>query len=93
MGKKSRLKRERREGPAKQSIRSSAEVGRQPPDLQFQAHIDAVRGYLSRFAVVDVLVSLGVSELWRPNRSSQVKHTFATLVAMSTPPAAFRTYP
>lgn len=89
MGKKSRLKRERQEGQAKKSIRGSARARPESPDLQFQAHIDGVRGYLARFAVVDVLVSLGVSELWRPNRSSQVKHTFATLVAMSTPPAAF----
>jgi hypothetical protein len=89
MGKKSRLKRERREGQTEKPTRGSAQARPQPPDLQFQARIDSVRRYLARFAAVDVLVSLGVSELWRPNRSSQVKHTFATLVAMSTPPAAF----
>jgi hypothetical protein len=89
MGKKSRLKRERREGQADKSSRGSAQVRPQRPNLEFQAQVDGVRRYVARFAVVDVLVSLGVSELWLPNRSSQVKHTFATLVAMSTPPAAF----
>jgi hypothetical protein len=90
MGKKSRLKRERREGQTDTPVRGSAQARPQRQDLEFRAQIDGLRGYLTRFAAVDVLVSLGVSELWRPNRSSQVKHTFATLIAMSTPPAAFR---
>lgn len=89
MGKKSRLKRERRQDQTAKSIWGAVQPRPQESDLAFEAQIDGVREYLTRFAAVDVLVSLGVSELWRPNRSSQVKHVFATLVAMSTPPAAF----
>lgn len=89
MGKNSRLKRERREGKTDKPVRGSAQARPQRQDPEFQAQIDRVRRYFASFAVVDVLISLGVSELWRPNRSSQVQHAFATLVAMSTPPAVF----
>lgn len=84
MGKKSRLKRERREAKSDPlplfsgSQRASAEL-----DVKFKAQTDALRRLFVELSPVDLIVSLGVSELWLPNRSSQVKHVFALQVALS----------
>jgi len=90
MGKKSRLKRERRQVRMVVSTVGTDQPQRHPRDAEFQGQVDALRAYLARFGAVDAIVSLGVSELWRPNRSSQVKHTFATLVALSMQANEFR---
>lgn len=84
MGKKSRLKRERRGAasgplPLLQNNRAASHA----VDDEYRNQTQALRKLFAEFDPVDVLVSLGVSELWLPNRSSQVKHVFALQVALS----------
>jgi hypothetical protein len=91
MGKKSRLKRERRASrmwipPLGSTRQSSAAL-----DAKFQEQTDSLRRFFAKFNPVDVIVSLGVSELWLPNRSSQVKHVFALQVALSMRASEFTT--
>lgn len=90
MGKKSRLKRERRANQSgllrlfKNNQKASAAL-----DAKFRDQTETLRKLFAEFDPVDVIVSLGVSELWLPNRSSQVKHVFALQVAMSMRPEQF----
>ncbi|MGJ7608622.1 hypothetical protein ACSFA7_30095 [Variovorax sp. LT1R20] len=92
MGKKSRLKRERRNAaadiPTVDVKRERQKASSQEP--RFREETAAVYGYFARYAAIDVILSLSISELWRPNRSSQVKHSLAMLVALSMQPDDFQ---
>ncbi|MBP6748221.1 MAG: hypothetical protein KA144_01170 [Xanthomonadaceae bacterium] len=79
MGKKSRKKRERRHGlprfmehNSKAATLWRARLNAQ--DASFLAATSKIRRVLSEYHPHDVLESLLVSELWLPNRSSQIKH-------------------
>lgn len=77
MGKKSRLKRERREAKLK------AESHIITTDNRFKSSCDQLRSLFSNYSAEEVLVSLNISDLWVPNISSQIKHTLAFAVASS----------
>jgi len=85
MGKKSRLKRERRNSVANIPTVDTEMAQQTPPSQEprFREETAAVHGYFAQYAAIDVVLSLGISELWCPNRSSQVKHSLAMLVALS----------
>nr|WP_312988200.1 hypothetical protein [Comamonas koreensis] len=94
MRKKSRSKRERREAVVNIPTVDS-EIARQKrlsqnPD--FRKETAALYGYFSKYAAIDVILSLSISELWCPNRSSQVRHSLALLVALSMQPADFQSH-
>lgn len=92
MGKKSRLKRERRNSVANiPTVDTEMAQQKQPSQKpRFREETAAVYGYFAQYAAIDVVLSLGISELWRPNRSSQVKHSLALLVALSMQPDEFQ---
>lgn len=79
MGKKSRLKRERRKAKAEmdQAI--------QPYDEVFKAKCNQLRELYARYTAEDVIISLSVSDLWLPNISSQVKHLLGFSIAVGMP--------
>lgn len=83
MGKKSRLKREKREGVAGAVEVASKKGPLNPRDAKFEALADSLKAHFAVYRAADVITSLGVSELWRPNRSSMVKHALAMLVCLS----------
>ena len=83
MGKKSRLKRERRAGNPK------ADIAEMAPDSEFESTCNQLRSGFARYSADDVMVSLCVSDLWLPNISSQVKHTLAFAVSISMPASSF----
>jgi hypothetical protein len=87
MGKKSRLKHEKRKNQT--DIPAAAVQPPQPKqpsrDKRFCEQLAELRDYLVQFSAYDVILALGVSDLWRPNRSSQVKHSLAMLIALSIP--------
>lgn len=63
----------------------------------FEAACSKVRGVLKRFRPRDALAALNVSDLWLPNRASQVKHQLAFSLLVSMPadnfaPAQMATY-
>lgn len=92
MGKKSRLKRERRDAVANIPA-VDTEMERQKPSSQeprFREETAVLYGYFAQYVAIDVVLSLSASELWRPNRSSQVKHSLAMLVALSMQPDEFK---
>jgi hypothetical protein len=87
MGKKSRLKHEKRKN---QTATPAAAIQHRRPkqtsqDKRFCEQLAGLRDYLVQFSAHDVILALSVSDLWRPNRSSQVKHSLATLIALSIP--------
>jgi hypothetical protein len=82
VGKKSRLKRERRAAKAVISFTP-------PKDQGFRDTCVAIRSLMARYRADDVFGSLCVSDLWLPNISSQVKHALAWVVALSLPASAF----
>lgn len=86
MGKKSRLKREKRKAPKTALVVTTQRLSpKHFRDQQFLAQIAELKGYLVQFSACDVILALGASDLWRPNRSSQVKHSLAMLIALSIP--------
>src|ERR1035441_10552898 len=91
MGKKSRLKRERR-GQASDLLRR-LETSRQTTDKDTEERLQASGKSLgelfSRYSAEDRMLALGVSDLWLPNISSGVKHHFALGVAASMPKERF----
>lgn len=96
MGKKSRKKRERRIGlprfmehNSKAAALWRARVDAQ--DTSFLAATSKIKRVLSEYHPHDVLESLLVSELWLPNRSSQIKHVFLTWLFISIDESAFLT--
>jgi hypothetical protein len=91
MGKKSRLKRERRvRGPEKfthlltHRQKSSADI-----EASFERACQSLSELFSKFCPEDVFLSLGVSDLWLPNISSQVKHHLAWGIAASIAPREY----
>lgn len=89
MGKKSRLKRERRDARAG-TARIAAEAVPSPQrDSGFESLTAALKAHFVSYRAADVILSLGASELWLPNRSSLTKHVLAMLVCLSIPPAEF----
>lgn len=84
MGKKSRLKRERR------TAQPNKVVAKITKDPEFARTCDHLGSVLAQYSAEDVMVSLGVSDLWLPNISSQVKHALAFAVAISMPVDRFR---
>ena len=84
LGKKSRLKRERRTAKPEPSMVKIAQ------DSEFESTCDQLRSVFTQYSAEDVMVSLSVSDLWLPNISSQVKHALAYAVAISMPVDSFR---
>lgn len=86
MGKKSRLKRERRmEGMTRdpdallQMLHSLQAAGahKRQPEKRFQEQIASTRDVLQRYNRIDAAIALSVSDLWPANTGSPVKHIFA----------------
>ena len=79
MGKKSRLKRERRAGPFNLLMEMLGGRGRdsKEADADVDRRGKQLGDLFSQFNAEDVVVALGVSDLWLPNISAQVKHHFA----------------
>lgn len=76
MGKKSRLKRERRNAPPLTILGSGFERQRQTND-NFPHTLRSINKHLSQFNAEDVCIALNISGLWIRNISSQVKHSLA----------------
>lgn len=55
----------------------------------FQKSCGGVRAVLTRFHPGDVLTAVNISDLWQPNRASQVKHQLAFNLLVSTPTDSF----
>jgi hypothetical protein len=55
----------------------------------FEAACRRVRSVLTLFRPGDALAALNVSDLWQPNRASQVKHQLAFSLLVSTPADSF----
>jgi hypothetical protein len=55
----------------------------------FQASCGRVRAVLTRFLPGDALTAVNISDLWQPNRASQVKHQLAFSLLVSTPTDSF----
>ena len=91
MGKKSRLKPERR-APGLDLLKRM-EVGRQRQDNEMEECLQlsgkALGKLFTQYSAEDVVLALGVSDLWLPNISSQVKHHFALGIAISMLPGQF----
>lgn len=79
MGKKSRLKRERRAAKLEDQKAIS------PQDIRFERTCNELKALFSNYNASDILISLTISDLWIPNISSQVKHalTFAVSISMT----------
>lgn len=91
MGKKSRLKRERRARELKRLLsRASREKNESTSHEESFVRLGSQLEVLfSQYDAGDVCLSLGVSELWIPNISSQVKHYLALGVLASMAPERF----
>jgi hypothetical protein len=91
MGKKSRLKRERRKEQSNPLMRAFGKRNTHTPDYDadFQRCGSQLCDLFSRYNAEDAAVALGVSDLWLPNISSQVKHHFALGVFAAMPPERF----
>ncbi|MEN8130963.1 MAG: hypothetical protein ABFS45_12375 [Pseudomonadota bacterium] len=55
----------------------------------FQVSCDRVREVLTRFHPDDALTAVNISDLWQPNRASQVKHLLAFSLLVSMPADSF----
>ncbi len=88
MGKKSRLKRERRVQTSTTLKHFLTDSHRTPngTEASFQRSSKALSELFAEFGAEDVLLALGVSDLWLPNISSQVKHHFALGIAAAMAP-------
>lgn len=91
MGKKSRLKRERRGQESKllQRLETSRRQMDKGAEKSLQASGQVLSEFFSQYSAEDVVLALGVSDLWLPNISSQVKHHFALGVAVAMQPEKF----
>ncbi len=91
MGKKSRLKRERRahRSDLLQRLEDSHQRIYKDAEENFQASLKALGDLFAKYSAEDVVLALDVSDLWLPNISSQVKHHFALGVAVSMPQEQF----
>lgn len=86
----------------KKSFRAAAKTSHRPTKAQqaileqqrasdqaFQASCNQVRSALTSFHPADVLTALNISDLWQPNRASQIKHQLAFSLLVSTPATSF----
>lgn len=92
MGKKSRLKKERRLNsiqPSESNVLNTNN-SQEAPDADFTHRISKLKELFSRYSAEDVCVSLNISDLWLPNVSSTVKHHFAYGVLLSMSPHEFK---
>jgi hypothetical protein len=91
MGKKSRLKRERRAQASDLLRRLEASRKRIDKETEESLQVSgkALAALFAQYSAEDVVLALGISDLWLPNISSQVKHHFALGVALSVPPGQF----
>ena len=91
MGRKSRLKRERRMQAPDLLRRLVASRQRMDKEMEesLQGSGTVLGEFFAQYSAEDVLLALGVSDLWIPNISSQVKHHFALGVAVSMSPDQF----
>lgn len=91
MGKKSRIKRERRiktqKGQKKSLLADKSKFVNDKESTDFQRM--QLEKLYSRYNAKDVCLALGVSDLWLPNISSQIKHYFAFIVFSSMTPQGF----
>jgi hypothetical protein len=87
MGKKSRVKREKREARSGVPLINVQSFRREQSahDKQFHLELADLESHFIQFSAYEVILAIGVSDLWLPNRSSQVKHTLAMLIALSIP--------
>lgn len=85
MGKKSRLKRERRthKSDLLRHLTASDQLMYKNTEDNFQASSKALGDLFAEYIAEDVVLALNISDLWLPNISSQVKHHFALGVAVS----------
>lgn len=89
MGKKSRMKRERRERKTveNQFMAMLSQLTVNPDAIvdneAFGKKIDGLSAIFSKFNAESVCLALGVSSLWLPNISAQLKHSFAFSVFLS----------
>lgn len=58
-------------------------------EQDFPISCSQVREVLTRFHPNDVLTAVNISDLWQPNRASQVKHLLAFSLLVSTPADCF----
>jgi hypothetical protein len=80
VGKKSRLKRERRikkTNSLATMLQDRSHSAADDNEVDFKDRITQIGQYFSRYNAEDVALALNISDLWLPNISSQVKHHFA----------------
>lgn len=86
MGKKSRLKRERKmeketanSGFLLRDLHSFQRQASREAEVEkvFQEHVEATRDVLCRYRPIDAAIALSVSDLWPANAASPIKHMFA----------------
>ena len=85
MGRKSRLKRERKNALTG-LIRLASDFDgpfRKKSEADFKRNKSRLRDLFTSFNAEDVAVALGISSLWMPNISSQVKHHLAMRIFVS----------
>lgn len=85
MGKKSRLKRERRRMAENNHLTmlSRCLESHRHTEANFTETLKSLENYLSKFNAEDVCIAINISHLWLPNISSQVKHVLALRVFSS----------
>lgn len=92
MGKKKRKKPFRAPAMKRQlpvEMQRAMEERRRAFEEEFQASCGRVRAVLTRFHPGDALTAVNISDLWQPNRASQVKHLLAFSLLMATPADSF----
>jgi len=90
MGKKSRLKRERRAASEMlHSLQLSQRRTFEKSEAAFHVVGKDLYSIFSKYRPEEVLTALGISDLWLPNISSQVKHQLAYGTAIAMAPGEF----
>ncbi len=77
MGKKSRLKRERR------ATQKKPKKTLLPHEIEFCRACNEIKALFAHYSAYDVITSLNISDLWLPNISSQVKHILAFSISVA----------
>lgn len=72
-------------------LREAIDERRRMFEQAFQNSCDQVRTILARFDPRDVLAAVNISDLWHPNRASQIKHQLAFSLMVATPADSFAT--
>ncbi len=84
-----KLRAQRRSSGFPIEIQRTMDENRKVYENAFQLSCKRVQEVLTMYHPEDVLTALNVSDLWQPNRSSQVKHLLALSLAVSTPADRF----